>query len=178
MDGRAESDGGAAAQVRAGQHHRVGRQEHLIAGGDAGELRVRTHQHPVTDEQRVRHGAAQHRVLHDHAPGADLHRAALGGQHRAVRQAAAGADADLAAEHRGGRHIGVGVDPGSPAQVPDRQRPRAHRGAGRAAGGRGAGWAVASSVTVVSVAFTMVSILGSCRSWDRTLMGCRRVAGS
>jgi hypothetical protein len=41
---------------------------------------------------------------------------------------------------------------------------RAHRGAGRAADGRGAGWAVASSVTGVSVAFTMVSILGSCRS--------------
>jgi hypothetical protein len=49
VDHRAESGGGGAAQVRAGQRHRARRQEHLIADGGAGELGVRADQHPVTD---------------------------------------------------------------------------------------------------------------------------------
>jgi hypothetical protein len=41
-------------------------------------MRVRAGQNVITHEERVPLGAAQHRVLHDHAIGADIDRAALG----------------------------------------------------------------------------------------------------
>ncbi len=67
-------------------------------------------QNVITHDERVPPGAAQHRVLHDYVIGADLNRAALGREHRAVHDATAAADADLAAQHRGGRHVGLGMD--------------------------------------------------------------------
>jgi len=101
-DDGAGCDAGRAAQVRAVADHGAGGDERLVGEGGAGQLGVRVGQHPVTDEQWVRHGAAQHCVLHGHAAGADAHRAAL----RAVQGAAAGADADLVA-------AGTGRMPGS-----------------------------------------------------------------
>src|SRR6266702_4100706 len=55
-------------------------------------------------------GATQHGVLHDHAVGAHVHWAAVGGQHGSMEHAAASAHADLAAEYGGGGHVGVRVD--------------------------------------------------------------------
>jgi hypothetical protein len=63
-------------------------------------------QHVIADQQRMRRGATQHRLLHDHAVGAHANRAAVGGQHGAVQHATARAHPDIAAEHRGLRDVG------------------------------------------------------------------------
>lgn len=52
--------------------------------------------------------------------------AVLGGQHRAVHDATAAADPDIAAERRGGRHIGLGMDRRSHVQVSYPHQPTAH----------------------------------------------------
>lgn len=109
MDRAAERDAACPAHLRAIEDPRGRGDEHLIGDPAAGQVRVRAGQHVITHDERVLQGAAQHRVLHDHAVGADLNRAALGGNYRAVHDAAAAADADLAAQHRGRRHVGLGM---------------------------------------------------------------------
>ena len=71
---------------------------------------MRAGQNVVTHDEGLLGSAAQHRVLHDHAVGSNFNRAALGGEHCTVHDATAAADADIAAEHRGGRDVGLGVD--------------------------------------------------------------------
>jgi hypothetical protein len=87
---------------------------------------------------------------------------AAGGGYRAVHDAAAGANADLAAEHGGGRDVGVGVDRWA------QSRCRIVTSLARTAvpGGRPTPKAPAGASTV-SVEFTIFSVLGSCPSWDR-----------
>jgi hypothetical protein len=110
VDRATERDAAGPAHLRAVEDPGAGGDEHLVGDPAAGQVRVRAGQHVITHDERVLRGAAQHRVLHDHAVVADLDRAALGGQHRAVHDAAAAADADVAAQHRAGRDVGLGVD--------------------------------------------------------------------
>ena len=100
VDGAAEGDAAGPAHPRAVEDHGAGGDEHLIADGAPGEVGVRAGQHVIADRELMPGRGPQHGVLHDHAVGADLHRAAIRADHRAVQHAAARAYPDLAAEHR------------------------------------------------------------------------------
>ena len=92
-----------------GDHVLAGPHSHLTGCGIADEVFIAT-------GARVFNGAQMGRASS----------VALGGQHRAVHDAAAAADADVAAEHRGGRHVGLGVDGRSHVQVSYHHQPTVH----------------------------------------------------
>ena len=98
------------AQVRRVEHSSAGGDEYLVLDGAADHMAVGADQAIVADAQGVARAAAQHRVVHDDALAADIDRAALGDQLGAEQDAAAGADADVAAKYGVGRDPGGGID--------------------------------------------------------------------
>jgi hypothetical protein len=114
------------AHLRAVEDHGAGGDEHLILDPAAGQVRVRAGQHVIPDHQGMTCGAAQHGLLHDHAVGAHVHRATVGGQHRAMQHAASRPDPDLTAEHRRGRHVRIRVHGRMHVTMPYLHEPTVH----------------------------------------------------
>jgi hypothetical protein len=60
---------------------------------------VRPDQDMIPETNRMAQRASQHRVLHDHAVGADLDRPALRGEHGAEEDPAVRPDGDIPTQH-------------------------------------------------------------------------------
>ena len=87
-----------------------GGEERAVPDDAPVHVRVRTDEHVVAELDRMRLAAAHERVLHDHAAGADLDVAVFAAHHGPEEDARVRPDSNVAAQHRGGRHVGAGVD--------------------------------------------------------------------
>ena len=114
---------------RAGKQGRARGQEAAVADPGAVDVGVRADQDVIPDEHGMPGAAADHRVLHHDAPRADGDLPVLGGEHGTEQHAGAGAHADGAAQHGGGRDVRAGINLGNRATMLNQHVSRLPEGA-------------------------------------------------
>jgi hypothetical protein len=137
LDDAADPHLAACPGDASGEQGHAGGQEAAVADLRAVDMGMRPDQHIVADDDGVPSPAADHRVLHHDAAGADADLPVFGAQHGPEQHASIRPDAHRAADDRRGRDISTWMDLRDTAAMLDQHAPSLPGSRCRSGGDRG-----------------------------------------